>query len=252
VESGCPGTCADHLVQFYGHDEARLVRNVSGYLSASLARGGAALIIASPPRRHAILAALHAPRLEMHADARIVALDDRETLGRFMQNGWPDASGFDQSVGACARELYGSYGPFRAYGEMVGRLWTERAFAAAIAVEGLWNELQRSLEFGLFCGYPIDVLHEDFQLGTIGGILATHTQMVAGLALSFDGAMQRAMDEVLGDHANGLRTLARGTFGSFGAVLPSVEQTILRLRSSLPRYADEILTKAREYSTLSA
>jgi predicted ATPase len=60
--------------------------------------------------------------------------------------------------------------------------------------------------------------------------------------------MRRAMDDVLGNHNDGLRSLTLARFASLHTLVPTAEQTILRLRCTLPRYADEILAKAQEYS----
>lgn len=222
------GAGHEHLVQFYGGDDARLGRNVARFLNESLRNGGGALVIASPARRESI-------RREL-ASERVVFLDDKETLATFLgSNGQPDPALFDARVGAVARELSEKYGGFRAYGEMVGVLWSQQSFTAAIALEGLWNALIASAGFDLFCGYPIDVLSEDFQLACVHPLLDSHTRVVPAVAHSFDIAMRRAMDDVLGNRSDGLHSLR-------------AEQMILRLRSTLPRYADNILAKAREYA----
>ncbi|HLY03872.1 MAG TPA: MEDS domain-containing protein [Candidatus Cybelea sp.] len=218
----------EHLVQFYGGDDARLGRNVARFLSESLRGGGGALVIASPARRESIGREL--------ASERVVYLDDKETLAKFLgSDGRPDPTLFDACVGALARELAEKYGGFRAYGEMVGVLWSQRSFTAAIALEGLWNALIASVGFDLFCGYPIDVLGEEFQLACVHPLLDSHTRVVPAIAHNFDIAMRRAMDDVVGNRNDGLRSLR-------------AEAMILRLRSTLPRYADDILAKAQEYA----
>ena len=45
--------------------------------------------------------------------------------------------------------------PVRAFGEMVALLWAEGNYAGAIRLEELWNELQKSHSFSLFCAYPM-------------------------------------------------------------------------------------------------
>jgi hypothetical protein len=218
----------EHLVQFYGGDDARLGRNVGRFLNESLRNGGGALIIASSARRESIGREL--------ASERAVFLDDKEMLATlFGSDGRPDPALFDASVGAVARDLSEKYGGFRAYGEMVGVLWSQKSFSAAIALESLWNALIDSAGFDLFCGYPIDVLSEDFQLACVHPLLDSHTRVVPAVAHNFDIAMRRAIDEVVGNRSDGLCSLR-------------AEQMILRLRSTLPRYADDILAKAQEYA----
>jgi hypothetical protein len=231
----------EHLVQFYGSDDARLARNVAHFLNESLRQGGAAVVIASPERRQAISAGL--------LSGCVVCLDDKETLAGFLDSdGRPNPERFDAAVGVLVKELHAKYGRLRGYGEMVGVLWSERSFAAAIALEALWNTLIHSIGFDLFCGYPIDVLSEDFQFACVHPLLDSHTRVVPAVAHNFDNAMRRAMDDVLGNHNDGLRSLTLARFASLDTLVPTAEQTILRLRSTLPRYADEILAKAQEYA----
>jgi hypothetical protein len=78
------------------------------------------------------------------------------------------------------------------------------------------------------------VLGEEFQLACVHPLLDSHTRVIPAVAHSFDIAMRRAMDEVLGDRSDGLHSLR-------------AEAMILRLRSTLPRYADGILARAQEY-----
>lgn len=244
----CARSC-EHLVQFYGQDGTRLTRNVARYLRDSLRQGGGGLVIASAGRREAI--AREFERLQTAGQeplqARLMLLDDVETLATFMREGRPDAELFAARLGSLAKEMCGRYGRLRAYGEMVGRLWTEQAFTAAIELEMLWNDLLEAVDFDLYCGYPIDVLSEDFQIPATRPLLATHTRLVPALSRTFDAAVRRAMDEVLGNHPHGLQALANGAAHTLVTSLPTAEGTILRLRSVLPRYADEILAKAKEY-----
>ncbi len=209
-------------------------------------------MIASDSRREAIVAEIE--RLEERGqaryDQRLIVLDDARALATFMRHGWPDAELFERNVGNLIKGLSGRYGGLRAYGEMVGRLWSAGAFTAAIELERLWNDLLVSVDFDLYCGYPIDVLSEDFQIPAMRPLLATHSKLVPSLSRSFDVAMRRAMDDVLGDHWHGLQALANGAFHSLATSLPTAERTILRLRSVLPRYADRILARTKEYQQI--
>jgi hypothetical protein len=227
VNAKLPKAGHEHLVQFYGGDDARLGRNVARFLNESLRNGGGALVVARPARCEAIGREL--------ACERVVYLDSNEMLAKLLgSDGRPDSVLFDACAAALVRELSQKYGSFRAYGEMVGLLWSRKSFAAAIALESMWNDLIASVGFDLFCGYPIDVLGEEFQLACVHPLLDSHTRVIPAVAHSFDIAMRRAMDEVLGDRSDGLHSLR-------------AEAMILRLRSTLPRYADGILARAQEY-----
>jgi hypothetical protein len=230
----------EHLVQFYGSDDARLVRNVARFLQRSLDAGGGALVIAGENRRAAIAR-------ELSSDC-VIYLDARETLaGLLGSDKRPDAARFAASAGKLARDLIRRFGYFNGYGEMVGLLWAQRSYAAAAALEAMWNELLEHSNFGIFCGYPIDVLSQEFQIASMEPLLSSHTRLVPALPFGFDIAIRQAMDEVLGARGEGLRPVALTSFRAVDVELPAAEQTILRLRSSLPRYADRIIEQARSY-----
>jgi MEDS: MEthanogen/methylotroph, DcmR Sensory domain len=234
-----------HLVQFFGGDEHRLVRNVAVYLGALLRDGGGALIIAARARREAIVTEI-ADRLgAVPPPDRLVLLDPRATLDLFMVDERPDAALFDAIVGSVARELHARFGAVRAYGEMVGVLWTQGNSKAAAALEELWNDLRRSVDFGLYCGYPIDVLGDEFQIGSARGILDAHTHVASALSPAFGFAMKQAMGETLGERRDGLRPAAAAGFPSLKTSIPAAEGTILHLRNTLPRYVDGVIERAR-------
>ncbi len=249
------GACGrEHLVQFYGGEDRSLVAAVADYLWGALHAGTAAVVIAAPARRSALLTALR-ERAGDETDAfgeRLVLWDDGETLARFVVDGKPSGKLFDASVGVAIRAACERFGGARAYGEMVGRLWSDRSFEAAIALEGLWNGLLDRCATGLYCGYPIDVLSDEFQMGSVGAVLNAHTTLVPSLSPSFDAAMREAMRQVLGDEARGLHAVAQHGFGGLDSAIPPVEATILRLRHTLPRYVDEILNRARNHQQASA
>jgi hypothetical protein len=238
----------DHLVQFYGSNDRLLVDNVARYLAKSLECGGGAIAIAGPEHAAAIRSALTGFGLtEATLDGRFIALDAAATLAQFMAGGRPSPVLFDAVVGERARRLVAEHGRFRAYGEMVGLLWRDERHAAANALEEFWNGLLSSSEFDLFCGYPIDVLGVEFQVGCVDGVLSAHTSVVSSTPENFEKAIELAMDDVLGSKVGGLRLVAMTRPHSSWPDLPICERTILWLRNQLPRYADEIVGKARAY-----
>ncbi len=129
---------------------------------------------------------------------------------------------------------------------MVGRLWGSKP----ITPPSSWSVLEPLLDrvdFDLYCGYPIDVLSEEFQMPAVRPSLA-HGRIVPSLGEGFDAALRRAIGEMLGEHPNSLGALASGSFKTRKTGLPCAEGMILKLRSAMPRYADEILARAKEYA----
>lgn len=76
------------------------------------------------------------------------------TLGRFMLAGQPDWDAFENTIAAAMRSVRPAHdrAGLRAYGEMVGVLWKNRQFSAAVRLPQFWNRLLSRMSFTLFCG----------------------------------------------------------------------------------------------------
>ena len=242
-----------HLVQLYGNNQA-LIRNVSRYLWEGLKRGDGLLVIATEKHREAFFRELQ--ELDTDADAavrdgRLVLLDAEETLAGFMVEGQPDWTRFERIVLAAMREVHARTGRtgLRAYGEMVGVLWTAGKFSAAIRLEQFWNQLLASNGFNLYCAYPIDVFHEDFQISAVDALLCDHTHLLPTAANGqLENAVNRAMDEILGAaEVEAIRLRVKDKHRSSWAMMPRAETIILCLRNAFPEKARAILARARQY-----
>jgi hypothetical protein len=241
-----------HIVQLYGDDDGLIVSAVGGYVAEGLSRGEGAVLIATPEHCEAFAAHLAAAGTEAMAavrEGRLLFLDAAETLARFMVDGRPDRERFETVIGAVIAEVRARTGrtELRAYGEMVGLLWTDGEVDAAVELEEHWNALLETSGIRLFCGYPIDVFGEEFDAARLGPILCTHSRLLTangGLARALD----RAMDELLGPGAESVRreVAAMAPPTEWGAV-PDAESTILWLRTNLPRQAPPIIARARYY-----
>lgn len=241
-----------HLVQFYQADEGLLTRNVVDFLLDGLKQGEALLVITTPERNTAFAAGLSEAGIDPDKavrERRLLFADADQTLRRFMVDGQPDWRRFERTISALIQEvLQPDYAGLRAYGEMVGLLWRERQFSAAIRLEQFWNKLMGANALHLFCAYPIDVFSEDFQSAALDPVLCAHTHLVpAGRDQDLDSAIHRAMDDVLGADAPGLRARIDADPQPSWASMPQAETAILWLRNNLPQQAREILLRAREY-----
>ena len=78
-----------------------------------------------------------------------------------MVSGSPDPRLFNQVVGSLVAQLAEGGRGVRAFGEMVAILWEQGNRAAAVRLEELWNELQKTQTFALFCAYPIEGFSDD-------------------------------------------------------------------------------------------
>jgi hypothetical protein len=248
AESGSP----KHSVQFYGRDDDALAANVSRYLGEGLQRGEGLVVIATAAHIRAFANRLvedgHDSTHAIH-DGQLLFLGAEQTLSLFMVDGQPDRDSFRSAIRVVLRQLRVKTGgrEIRAYGEMVGLLWNAGHSAAAARLERLWNEVLIENGLQLFCAYQIDVFGKEFQAGVIDEILCAHTHLEPeGINGDLDGAVTRAMTEVLGAKAKSLPLIADSRAASW-AVLPKGETTVLWLRDNLPEYADEILARARGY-----
>lgn len=239
-----------HLVQFYKTDEGALAENVGCYLSEGLKQGDGVLVIATPENAEAFRAQLAEEGSDpVYAvlNGQLAFFDARETLARFMVNGQPDWQLFREVVGVameCVRPTSGSQG-LRAYGEMVGILWNNREFAAAIRLEQFWNRLLSRSYFTLFCGYAIDIFGQDFQVDALDALLSAHTHVVPATECGVD-AIHGAMREVLGPEAENLKLQIKANSRPGRTVMPFGETMALWIRKNLPGDADRILSLARQ------
>jgi hypothetical protein len=241
-----------HFVQFYEADDQLLARNVSKYLAEGLRAGDPALMVAAADHREAFTRELSHLGFDIDsaiANGLLTALDAQETLNSFMVDRRPDRVRFQNTVGTLVRNIVQRTGRpgLRAYGEMVGILWTGGQYSAAIELEGFWNELLSSAGFSLYCAYPIDVFGREFQADSIYALLCDHSHVIpAGANGSIESAVNQAMDEILTSRDRDLLAAGKTRHPASWAAIPSAEAKILWLRSNVPDCADEVLARARQ------
>jgi signal transduction histidine kinase len=148
-----------HFVMFYEKD-GFLVDEVCNFVGAGLRAGDTGIVIGTAAHREALEDRLKA--LDRHPDfnpqysGRLILLDARQTLSRFMIDGIPDRQRFFEVMSpVVARAGQCPSGKVRAFGEMVALLWDDGNRPAAIELEALWNQLAELHEFSLFCAYPL-------------------------------------------------------------------------------------------------
>ncbi len=241
-----------HFVQLYS-DLRPLARNVGRYLAQGLRRGDPQLVIASREHSEAFCREIEAfgidPETALESGG-LLLLDCRETLTQFMMNGQPDWFRFKSTLEEAIHRLrpMGHGATLRAYGEMVGRLWTTGQYSAAIALEGFWNKLLCALNFNLFCAYPIDIFDKEFQMNGVDAILCDHTHLMpTGDDGKLAEALTLALGEILGIKSDEVQRPMAANYRPSWGVVPKAEGTILWIRKNLPGKAGEILRLARHH-----
>lgn len=169
-----------HAVQFYER-ESYLLDSVSDYLGEALSAASAGILIATPPHRAGVAERLTARGLDVvgaGAQGRYVTLDARDTLGRFMVDGWPDPARFDDTIGTLISKTRERAPQVHAFGEMVALLWAEGNSDAAIRLEELWTELRTRQPFSLLCAYPIEAFQDTSHAKSFGVMTSIHTGVI--------------------------------------------------------------------------
>lgn len=239
-----------HFVQLYT-DEASLTRNVAHYLFEGFERGDCGVVICTPAHRKAFSSALAVHGVDLRTkeqDGDLLFLDASITLDRFMINGQPDWVRFESVIGEAVRSARGQANRgIRAYGEMVGLLWTSGEYSAAIRLEEYWNRILASLGATLFCSYPIDVFGAEFEQTSVHAILCDHTHLLPdGDSAALEESLNWALQKVLGARGEEIsKRMKSKTLPQWGAV-PRPEGKILWLREYLPGLAGQILSEAKE------
>ncbi len=169
-----------HAVQFYEH-ESHLLDRVSDHIGSALGAASAGILIATPQHREGVAQRLSARGLDVvdaGAQGRYVALDARDTLTRFMVDGWPDPARFDDTIGTLIEKTRERAPQVHAFGEMVALLWAEGNREAAIRLEELWDDLATRQPFSLLCAYPIGVFDDTSHAKPFSDMTAIHTSVI--------------------------------------------------------------------------
>src|SRR5581483_5747666 len=170
----------EHVVQFYEAD-AFIVDAVADFIGAALRDGEAGIVVATAAHAADLDARLQAQGLDLtaaRASGQYVSLDAAEMLSRLLIDGTPDRGRFQEIIGGTvARAAEGRPG-VRVFGEMVALLAAEGNEPATLRLEELWNDLQQTQVFSLFCAYPIDRLGGEAPIELLGRVCAAHSSVV--------------------------------------------------------------------------
>ena len=147
----------EHFVQFYDTD-AFLLNSLGGFIGTALKAGHGAIAVATQAHRDGLEEILRQNGLDVVTASNsglFVSLDAAETLSKFMVDGLPHPERFTEVIGGLIAKTRNGRPHLRAFGEMVALLWADGNYPAAIRLEELWNDLQKTHHFSLFCAYPM-------------------------------------------------------------------------------------------------
>ena len=170
----------EHFVQFYDTD-AFLLNSLGGYIGTALKAGEGAIVVATRAHRDGLEEILRENGLDVVAASNsglYVSLDAAETLSKFMVDGLPHPERFNEVIGGLIAKTRNGRPHLRAFGEMVALLWADGNHAAAIRLEELWNDLQKTHHFALFCAYPVNGFDGQKFVEQHDGVCAVHSRII--------------------------------------------------------------------------
>lgn len=170
----------DHFVQFYESD-GFLLNSLSGFIGSAINKGVPAIVVATKAHRDGLDELMRANSVDVTnalATGKFVALDAAETLSKFMINGAPEPGRFREVIGGVISSVTDGRSRVRAFGEMVALLWAEGNHEAAIRLEELWNDLQKSHTFSLFCAYPMNGFGNERFTKPHDGVCTVHSRVL--------------------------------------------------------------------------
>lgn len=170
----------EHFVQFYEAD-GFLLNSLSGFIGTALKAGEGAIVVATKDHRDGLDELLSENGLDLATASKsglYVSIDAADTLSKFMVDGSPEPQRFMEVMGGLVTQVSNGRPRLKAYGEMVALLWAEGNYTAAIRLEELWNDLQKSHCFSLFCGYPMSSFGGEKLAAPMHGVCTTHSRVI--------------------------------------------------------------------------
>jgi CheY-like chemotaxis protein len=170
-----------HEVQCYS-DNTVFLDTFARFIAVALKAGGAAIVVTTESHRNGLLPRLKKQDLDVDAaiqQGTFIQLDVTETLSTFMVNDMPDAARFFELVGALieagANATNREHPRVVACGEGAPLLWAEGKVDATIRLEQLWNEVAKTFEVDILCGYALSSFHNDEDEHVFRSIRAEHS-----------------------------------------------------------------------------
>jgi DNA-binding NarL/FixJ family response regulator len=173
-----------HEVQFYPNDAAFL-DGFARFISAALGVGSAVIVVATESHRVDLLRRLQLQGLNIDAAVKegiYIPLDVRETLSKFMVNGFPDTDRFwevaSSVIETATKAAKGDHPAVAACGECAPSLWLEGNLDAAIQLEALWDEAAKAYGVDILCGYLLESFRNEEDRHVFSKICSVHSAVI--------------------------------------------------------------------------
>ena len=163
-------------------DDASLLDDITQFIGTALRTGNAAIVVATESHRNSLLPRLQTYGLDTAAaieQGRYISLDAADTLTKFMLNGMPDPVRFLRLFGnliaTAAEAAKGEQARVAVFGECVHLLWAQSNAEAAIQVEKLGNQLAKTYDVDILCGYSLGSVQGGMDSQIFQRICAEHS-----------------------------------------------------------------------------
>jgi DNA-binding NarL/FixJ family response regulator len=174
-----------HGVQFYP-DEAALLFGFTGFVEAALEAGNPVIVIATEAHRKSVLEGLLARGVDGKAameQGLYLSLDVDEALSTFMVNDLPDSVRFLKVFGdllsSVAKMATGEHSRVAACGQLSPTLWAQGKVDAAVQVEHLTDEIAKTCNVDVLCGYVLNSFQREQETHIYARICAEHSAVIS-------------------------------------------------------------------------
>jgi DNA-binding NarL/FixJ family response regulator len=170
-----------HEAAFYS-DDTRLLDDYARFAGAALDAGKAFIVVAEESRRDDLHDRLRADGIDLDLvirQRRYLSIGVPDALSPFMVDGWPDEARFWKAatslIMGAARASRGPHPGVAACGDGVATLLRDGKADAAIRLEQLWDELARTYNVDVLCGYSTAAAPYDMDRDIVQRIRDAHT-----------------------------------------------------------------------------
>jgi DNA-binding NarL/FixJ family response regulator len=170
-----------HEVGFYS-DDRHLLDNLTQFVGAALKIGNAAIVVGTESHRDSLLSRLQTFGIDIGTaieEGRYIAWDAAFALSAFMVNGMLDPGRFLKLLGGliatAAEAAKEGQSRVAVFGECVQLLWMQGKAEAAIEMEKLGNELVKTYDVDILCGYSLSGVQGGMDKQIFQRICAEHS-----------------------------------------------------------------------------
>ena len=173
-----------HTAHFYS-DDGSFLAGFTSFIKSALDAGDAVIVAVTESHRNNLLQRLQAQGLNIDTaieQGRYISLDVAETLSTFMVDDLPDPVRFLKVAGdlvaAAAKGAKGEHPRVAACGECAPTLWAQGKPDAATQLEHLWDEIAKTRNVDILCGYVLKSSQREQESHIYGRICAEHSAVL--------------------------------------------------------------------------